>query len=470
MTSRLIELQHLHAPARSQAEALAAGRALRATIGRSAHADYVPGDRDPLGILRRQNATRLAHLVPLRTGRMLRSPFAFYRGAAAIMAADLAGGAATGITVTACGDAHFDNFGLFASPERAMVFDLNDFDEATEAPWEWDVKRLVTSVVVGGRDFGFSEEDCRDAALETARAYRESLQRMMTLTVLDRYFFRLGREPGNLGLDDLSPRARKALDRATRQALRRTSEATVEKITTRAADGTRRLVERPPLLTHLSLATEEQIEHLFEDYRRTVPADVTQLLSQFSLTDAALRVVGVGSVGTRCHVVILTGPQQESLVLQIKEAQPSVLTTYGGVTPHSPAESTSLPVKALEGYRVVASQRILQAVSDPFLGHLHFDGRDYYVRQFRDRKGAIEAARLRLPEFVTYVGRCAAVLARGHAQSRDAAMAAGYLGSAPAFDRAVTQWAVAYADQSLADYERLRAAVDEGDIEAVHGV
>ena len=386
------------------------------------------------------------------------------------MAADLAGGVTTGIRLTVCGDAHFDNFGLFSSPERALVFDLNDFDEASEGPWEWDVKRLVTSVVVGGRSFEFSDDECRRAALETAKLYRESLRAMMKFTVLDRYYFRLDRDPTGLGLSALSPTARKVLYKARRQALKRTSEAAVDKITIRAPDGTRRIVEQPPLLTHLNLSTQEQVEHLFEDYRRTVPADVAQLLSQFSLTDAALRVVGVGSVGTRCHIVILTGPQQESLVLQIKEAQESVLSSFGGVEAQNPAETTSLPVEAIEGYRVVANQRILQAASDPFLGHLCFGGRDYFVRQFRDRKGSIEVARLRAPEFTTYVGRCAFVLARSHAQSHDAAMVAGYLGSAPTFDRAVTEWAFAHADQSLADYESLRAAVDSGAVEAVHGI
>jgi len=344
MANRLIELQREHAPVVSQADAREAGRALRTTIGRASHARYTPGDRDPLGILSSQNATRSAAHGPnaRESVRVLPGRDGDHGGRSR-------GGPATGIHVTACGDAHFDNFGIFASPERRMVFDLNDFDEATEAPWEWDVKRLVTSVVVGARDFGVNDEACRDAALETARAYRRSLQKMMTLTVPDRYFFQLSRGPGVLSLADLSPRARKALNRATGQALNGTSEGAVEKITTRAADGTRRLVERPPLLTHLNIATEEQIEHLFEDYRRTVPPDVARLLSQFSLADAALRVVGVGSVGTRCHVVILTGPQQESLVLQITRAQESVLTTYGGIASQNPGGKTSLPVEAVEG-------------------------------------------------------------------------------------------------------------------------
>lgn len=463
MSTLVSKLQKEHAPMLSQNEAMAAGRAARDKTPRSSHAVYVPSDRDPLAILAEQNASRVPRLVPLRMGRMLANPFTFYRGTAAIMTADLARGVTTGVDVVSCGDAHISNFGLFASPQRTLVFDLNDFDEAAKAPWEWDVKRLVTSVIVGGRESGFSAKECRAAALEATASYRVALQEMMQLTALERYYFRADTSMLNSELD--SP-AQKVLARATRQARKRTAQAYVEKISTRAPDGTLLIIENPPVLTHVPETDEAELETLFEQYRRTVPADIATLLSHYSLTDVAMRVVGVGSVGTRCYILILTGRQQESLVLQVKEAQQSVLQTYGGM----PADPATALVNGREGYRVVTSQRILQAVSDSFLGYLRFDGRDYYVRQFRDMKGSIDVARLDLAGYVAYVDGCGTLLARAHAQSPGAAWMAGYLGSSATFDAAIVDWSIAYADQSLADYRRLQAAVKAGTIKATTGV
>ena len=442
----------------SQSDLLAAGKALRTQVPRRSHASYVPSaQRDPLGILNEQNATRVQELVPLRMQRMLVSPFTFYRGAAAIMAADLAGGPITGVRVVSCGDAHISNFGLFASPQRTMVFDLNDFDEAAVGPWEWDVKRLVASVIIGARESNFSAAEIRRAATAAAAGYREGLRDMMKLSVLERFYFRVDIEGENKNLDSAS---RKVLKKATSQARLRTSEAFIEKISERGPDGRLLLKENPPMLAHVPYPDEESIIKLFEKCRRTVPADIAQLLSQFTITDIARRIVGVGSVGTRCYIMILTGPQGESLVLQIKEAQVSVLQSYGGeaVNPRFLGLETADAPQAL---RVVSNQRILQAVSDLFLGHLRFDEKDFYVRQFRDMKGSIDVSKLTIEPFVTYAVACGALLARAHSQSENAAMVAGYLGSSGAFDDAVVDWSLAYADQSQADFALLTAANSE---------
>ncbi|GAA2225794.1 DUF2252 domain-containing protein [Herbiconiux moechotypicola] len=452
MSTHLARLQNARDPHPVLTELMEHGRAIRRTVPRSAHAALeLPADRDPLGVLAGQDATRLQHLVPLRHERMLQSPFAFYRGTAGIMAADLAPGARTGVEVVSCGDAHLSNFGLFASPQRSLVFDLNDFDESAPGPWEWDVKRLVTSAVIGGRDAGHSEEQVRRAAMASVTAYRMSLRSMMRLDALERYYSRVDTDAPHPHLD---AQGQRVLDRAARQARRRTARAFVEKVMTTTEDGTPVLVENPPVLTHVTTRTEEELEELFEQYRSTVAPDIAVLVSHFTLTDLAMRVVGVGSVGTRCYILILAGPAGEPLVLQVKEAQASVLQSHGGIAPNPRAGGAHHS----EGHRVVACQRILQAVSDPFLGHLQVDGRDYYVRQFRDMKGSIDTATLSPKAFRTYSAACGMVLARSHAQSRDAPVVAGYLGRSKEFDRAVVEWALAYADVSAADYELLRGA------------
>lgn len=455
MPTHLSRLQNDRTQHLTLAEAMQHGRDLRAVVPRDAHGELVakPGEatsgpsttRDPLGILDAQDATRLPDLVPLRRERMLASPFAFYRGTAGIMAADLARGIHTGISVVSCGDAHISNFGLFASPQRSLVFDLNDFDESAPAPWEWDLKRFVASVVVGARDAGADEKSVRKAARAGAAAYRVGLRDMMKLDALERYYSRIDTDEAR---SDLNSSAQRVLDRATHQARKRTSRAYVEKITTRADDGTLLIVEDPPVLTHLATSIEAELEELFEQYRSTVPADIALLLSQFTLTDVARRVVGVGSVGTRCYILILEGPSGEPLVLQVKEAQTSVLESFGGAA--SPFHYES------EGHRVVASQRTLQAVSDSFLGYLQFDGRDFYVRQFRDMKGSIDPSSLSEKDFRRYVVACGTVLARAHAQSLDAPVIAGYLGASPAVDQAMVRWSLDYADTSLRDYEELK--------------
>ncbi len=425
---------------------LARGRARRDELPRRVHAEYVPGIRDPRAILAAQNESRVADLVPLRHERMTSSPFAFYRATAAIMAADLARGPATGIRVVSCGDAHISNLGFYASPQRSLVFDLNDFDEAALGPWEWDVKRLVTSVIIGARDAGQSEEDARAAALATVDGYRLGLIELLELPALDRYFYGLEVERIRMGLDRA---ARAVLDRAARRARRRSSDHVASRFSRVDDDGRRRFVDDPPVLTRLVDADGDRLAQLFAAYRAATSPDISLLLSQFELTDVATRVVGVGSVGTRCSILLLTGPRGASLVLQVKEAQPSVLETWGGI-----AEAAARH----HGERVVANQRILQAVSDPFLGHLDFGGRDYYVRQFRDMKGSIEIAELDPVQFRTYVAGCGRVLARGHVQSPDAPAILGYIGRSDRIDQPFVDWAFAYADQSLADFETVRSS------------
>lgn len=471
MPTHLSRLQRDRAPRPTRDELYAAGKALRKTQPHVEHAIFVAGEREPGAILAEQNAARLPDLVSLRMGRMLASPFTFYCGTAAIMAHDLALGVSTGIQVVACGDAHLSNFGLFGSPQRTLVFDLNDFDEAASAPWEWDLKRLVASVVVGARDLGLTEEKTRKAARRAAAAYREGMREMVGHSALDRYYLRLDTDVAH---PSFRTEAQEVLAKATKSARKRTSQKFVDKLTERAADGTRLIVENPPVMMHVSPEAESRVEELFEQYRATVSTDVAFLLGNFTLTDVARRAVGVGSVGTRCFILILTGPAGEALVLQVKEAPASVLETYGDVDPRRLLQARSREEydELGEGYRVVSCQRILQAVSDPFLGYLRFEGedgvlRDYYVRQFRDMKGSVELEQLNSSEFTKYVEACGTLLARAHAQSPIAPMIAGYLGKSGSFDGAMAEWAIGYAEQSALDYAELLAARDRGDFEAV---
>lgn len=448
--------------------AAAEGRALRSELPRSGHAELVlPQGRDPVAILEGQHVSRLAGLVPTRIGRMLQSPFAYYRGTAAVMTADLAAGPSTGVHVVCCGDAHVSNFGFFASPERTLMFDLNDFDETGIAPWEWDVKRLAASVHIGGREVGMGEDDCRSATVLAVAAYRESLRELMEMSALDRYYFRVDAERVR---DMVRGKAtRKALEKARA----RTADRLLDALAVRDEDGGGlRIIDDPPIARHAGHATREQVDDLYRDYLSTLREDSAWLLAQFRPVDFVLRVVGVGSVGTRCYVIALEGPAGEVLFLQVKEAEPSVLTTYGGM----PSVITRGPEGAVhsEGHRVVAGQRILQAQSDPFLGHIigfagerrEHDRVDYYWRQFRDMKGSIDPSQLDGEHFTAYGELCGRLLARAHGQSPGAAPAAGYLGGGGRFDESVADWAAAYADVCAQDYEELRAAVRSGRLPA----
>lgn len=451
-----------------------AGRRVRKRLPRRGLAELVlPVDRDPIGILEEQHASRLKDLVPVRVGRMLQSPFSFYRGTAAVMAADLRGAPTTDLEVVSCGDAHISNFGFFASPERALVFDLNDFDEGGVAPWEWDVRRLTASVHLSGRDIGMSEDACRDAAFAAADAYRETLRAYCRLSTRERYYTRVDT---SAVARHLGKKGEQTVRDAAKKARARTSERLVQRLTTFSVHGGIRIVEQPPVLRHVDHATLGEVTDLFTQYRATLREDIAFLLEQYRVVDFALRVVGVGSVGTRCYLLAVEGPTGDMLFLQVKEAPPSVLETYGGrqsIIPGRPDVTDFI-----EGHRVVAAQRILQANSDLFVGWMRgWAGDsadrhrvDYYWRQFRDMKGSIEPDSLDADQFRSYGALCAALLARAHGQSPAAGAIVGYLGRSEEFAEATAAWSAAYADVAEADFELLRRGVASGRLPAETGV
>ncbi|WP_417555243.1 DUF2252 domain-containing protein [Microbacterium sp.] len=431
----------------SRAQRHAQGRRARDTAPRSSLGRLGDEARDPLGILTAQNATRVTELVPLRVERMSASPFTFYRGTAALMAADLATSPSSGILVASCGDAHVSNFGFYASPERELVFDLNDFDEAAWAPWEWDLKRLLTSIVIGGRatqrDESAVERACRTAIAVYVRALRAASEASPT----ERYFAHFAVSTTRELLDKAS---RKAIAKAVKQAERRTSERAVLRLTEQDETGRRRFLATPPTMDAPEPGVRESVLERFASFLSSVPPDIALLFDQYAITDVARRVVGVGSVGTRCYLVLLQDGDDNTLLMQPKEAGRSVLVEHGGI--EQPAVLRELIERRGEGARVVALQHVLQALSDPFLGSLQSPNGDYYVRQFHDMKGGIDVEELDDGPFVSYAQACAAVLARAHSQSPTAAEVTGYIGRGRAVTDALLAWSYAYADVSLADY------------------
>jgi uncharacterized protein (DUF2252 family) len=415
-----------------------AGTALRKAVPRSSHAAWEPpGDRpDPASVIFRQDADRLKDLVPIRHERMAAGPFAFLRGSAAVMATDLAGTPRTGITVQACGDAHAANFGVYASPERTLVFDVNDFDETLPGPWEWDLKRLATSLAVAARDQEYDDGLARTLARRAATGYREEMRRLAGMTNLDVYYrmVRADDSVAEIKRSGARAKARRMMDRARAH----TNLQAVAKLTT-LVDGRLRIADDPPLLERdASPQTAEMVRHSLAEYTRTLRADVAALLRSYRYVDAGRKVVGVGSVGTRCFVVVLAGRDgQDPLVLQVKEARRSVLEPF--LTPSAYQK---------QGRRVVAGQQMLQAVSDVFLGW----STDFYWRQLRDMKGSVEVAKLRPYGLKLYADLCARTLALAHARSGSRFRIAGYLGRSTVFDEAVADFAMAYADQTLADH------------------
>ena len=436
----------------------AEGKAARESLPRSAQGVFRPTERDPIAVLEAEHASRIASLVPERVGRMQASPFAFYRGSAAVMAHDLAPEPHTGAPLVVCGDAHLGNFGLYATPERALTFELNDFDEATVGPWEWDVKRFATSLVVGGEDIGLGRTEAAEVVRHAIGVYRDQLDRLGQKTVLERFSHREPLPDASAG-HDVEAVVRATVDRAAR----RSSDAGLARLVDVDADGVPRLVKQPLAAVHEEDASLDLALDLFRAYRRTARADVALLLGQFRLVDVVLRVVGVGSVGTRCYLSLLVGPSGERLLLQTKEAEPSVLETFGGLPPFVETFGADPDrVDAPQGYRVVSAQRVMQSASDAFLGHFRHEGRDYYVRQFRDMKGSVRLDALTPAQFRAHAAQCAALLARAHAQSPNVAFVCGYLGSDTRFDDAMTAWALAYADQVDRDFAALNAAVSSG--------
>jgi uncharacterized protein (DUF2252 family) len=412
-----------------------------------------PADRaDPVALLDAQNRNRIPELVPIRWARMVASPFAFLRGAAAVMAADLATTAVTGITVQLAGDAHIANFGVFASPERDLLFDVTDFDETHPGPWEWDVKRLTTSSVVAARDAGLGEAAARAAAEAGARAYRRAMRRFADRTVLETWYARVDEEATRVLLKG---RSRAQLEKMFDTARSQTSTTALPKLVDLTRTGEWRIVDHPPVVSHVGMAPHEQgLRTLVETYRHSLEDDRRLLFGRFTVRDFALKVVGVGSVGTRCFVALLESDAGEPLFLQIKEAEASVLAPY---TPAQPGMR--------QGRRVVSGQRILQANSDIFLGWAEGEGIDYYVRQLRDMKGSANFAIMRSGVLSDFVTLCGETLARAHARSGVAPEIAGYLGRGRRFDRALTEFAVAYADQTIRDHQALRDAVTTGRID-----
>jgi len=429
------------------------GRAARAATPRRALAEVTIAARDPLGILAAQDATRVPELVPLRAERMSASPFAFYRGTAALMAADLAAAAHSGIIVASCGDAHVANFGLYASAQRTLVFDLNDFDEAAWAPWEWDVKRLVTSVVIGGRASSRDEAVIERATRGAIRAYARAIAASSRRSPTERYFSHFDAAATSRALD---PASRKTLEAAIAQARHRTGERATRKLTELDDDGRRRFVHQPPTLGPVEPDIIDRVHHLIAAYLTTATADIAHLLVHYRVADIARRVVGVGSVGTRCYLALFQDGDDHTLLLQPKQAMRSVLEEHGRIP--QPPVLDALIERSGQGARVVALQRILQALSDPFLGSLRGERGDYYVRQFHDMKGGIDAETLDDEPFVTYAQACAVTLARAHSQSLTASDVTGYIGGGGAVEDALTAFAYGYAEVSLRDYEAFRAA------------
>ncbi|WP_295012101.1 DUF2252 domain-containing protein [uncultured Microbacterium sp.] len=442
----MVETNLVGQPMLSRAGGIAAGRAARQRTPRTALAEIATDARDPLGILARQDETRLQDLVPLRAERMAADPFAFYRGTAAIMAADLARAPHTGILVPSCGDAHIGNFGFFASPQRTLLFDLNDFDEAAWTPWDWDLKRLVASVVIGARETrGAAVAD--DAARRSVLAYCRALQAAVHRDPLRRYFAHF--DPAAV-LDGLDATSRQELQAAITAAEKRTGRRAVRKLTVAGDDGHPRFIEQPPVMTHVGADIHAIGDHAFGRYAASANVDIQLLLQQYRLRDIARRVVGVGSVGTRCYLAMLGTPDAEPMILQVKEAGRSVLAAYGGIA--QPAEMQRRIAEGGEGARVVAMQRVLQAFSDPFLGHIRGVEQSYYVRQFHDMKGAIDTDVVEDEGYREYAVACAITLARAHAQAPSAAEVAGYAGKGVQLATVLVEWANAYADLAADDY------------------
>lgn len=440
-----------------ESTAASLGRAARKRVSRSALGVWrAPADRiDPVTILERQAATRVPELVPLRYARMAAGPFPFLRGAPAIMAADLAASESTELTVQLCGDAHLSNFGLFASPERALVFDLNDFDETLPGPFEWDVKRLVASVAVAARENGRPDTDVEQAVLAAARGYRESMRRLARLDGMTVWYERI--DADEVAALIRKPKRRKRVERTLDAARARTSLQALAKLTEPDADGIPRIRHHPPLVTPLREAEGDAVSAVFADYRRSLPEERRVLLDRHRFVDVARKVVGVGSVGTRCFIVLLADRDTAGpLFLQVKEAEESVLS------PHlAPSRFRH------QGHRVVHGQRLTQAASDIFLGWATGpEGRHYYWRQLRDMKGSAVIENMSRPVLTDYARLCGQTLARAHARSGDRVAIAAYLGTGDAFDRAMVDFALAYADQTLDDHRALLAAIESGRVQA----
>jgi uncharacterized protein (DUF2252 family) len=448
------ELPELQQPSTAAAER---GRAERADVPLDTHGQWVFGPQrpDPLDILRAQNADRIQELLPIRWSRMAESPFAYLRGAAAVMASDLAPLPRTDLFVQLCGDAHIGNFGGFATAERNLVFDVNDFDETLVGPFEWDVRRLAASVVLAGEnlaDGADGKSAAKKAAKATVRSYRKWMNRYATMTTIARWYERIDAQDAAKAMPSAPAASRQ---RIVRKARKRTSERLLPKLSTLTADG-RRIVAKPPLILPLrDPAFRQTIESLVRSYLESVPAELRFLLAHYRFVDVAQKVVGVGSVGTRCLILLLLGPDDDPIFLQMKEASAPVL---GHLLEQSPAT----PTWPSEGERVVRGQRQLQAAGDPFLGWGSANGRDYYARQLQDMKLSLNLSKLTSDTLGEFGALCARALARAHARSGDAVAIDAYLGTDTTFEKAVARGAVEYARITKSDHAQLVDAIASG--------
>jgi uncharacterized protein (DUF2252 family) len=466
------------------------GKALRETVPRSSHGDWAPAaDRlDPISLLQAQDEGRLQHLVPIKYGRMLGSPFAFLRGSATVMAADLAGTPITDQVCILCGDAHISNFGIFASPERRTVFDINDFDETYPGPWEWDLKRLAASAVVAGRENGFSDKKCRELAVDIVRTYASAMDAFSQMDTLDVWYYYVDTDSVLKAFEKTSKRGEKSAKKTIKKARSRTHQQTIEKLT-KVVDGQRRIISDPPLLVplrelgleeilsaeelrrvteegvsaeELHQMTEEGVENSWQQYLESLPDERRFLLQRYRIVDVALRIGGVGSVGTRCSIVLLEGESDDdALMLQLKESGASVLEAH--LTERRYSEHAA---------RVVTGQRLMQATSDIFLGwhRSELSDRDYYWRQLKDMKGSADVENMDYDSFETYVKVCAVCLARAHARTGDEGIISGYIGKNDRLARAIGDFAVSYADQTEDDHQALLEAVKTGRVQAETGI
>lgn len=443
---------------RPASELLAAGKALRDKVLRQAQAQFHrnPDKVDPIAILQAGDVGRIDYLVPIRYGRMLQSPFTFYRGSAAIMAADLARTASIGLRLQSCGDCHLMNFGGFATPERNVLLDINDFDETLPAPWEWDIKRLVTSFVLAARSNGFRDSDARDTAIVCARSYREHMRDYSEMSPLEVWYSRVNASDV---LAIANKEQRKRIEDRIEKAMSTCSSEMVFPKLTVMVGGKVRIEDTPPLIHHPSdVSSEEYIERMefvLNEYRKTLSEDRRELLDRYRLVDGAIKVVGIGSVGTMCFITLMMSANNEPLFLQWKEARQSVLEPYAGKSAYDH-----------HGKRVVLGQRLMQPATDVFLGWTSgMMGRQGYVRQLRDAKIKPLVETMDLHTLTGYAEMCGWVLARAHAKAENSELEiCGYLGKSDKFDEAMGAFAVAYADQAERDHEALKVAVRAGRI------
>ncbi|MBT2444798.1 DUF2252 domain-containing protein [Streptomyces sp. ISL-36] len=456
----------LRAPAGATDSPKERGKALRGRVPRSTHDTLaLPADRpDAVRAVEESSRDRVPELAPIRVGRMAASPFAFLRGSAGLMAHDLVGSPVTGVAAQICGDAHAANFGLYGDARGRLVIDLNDFDETVVGPWEWDLKRLATSLVLAGREAGASEDTCRAAAFDTVGAYRRTMRLLARLPALDAWNAIADEElVSHTDARDLLGTLERVSEKARNNTSARFAARSTESVTDAEGEG-RRFVDAPPVLRRVPDDEAAAVAASLGGYLKTVSEDRLPLLARYAVHDVAFRVVGTGSVGTRSYVVLLLDHRGEPLVLQVKEARPSALL------PHLPAVGFTAPAPDHEGRRVVLGQKRMQVVSDILLGWTTVQGRPFQVRQFRNRKGSVDPAALSPDEVDDYGRMTGALLARAHAHSADPRLIAGYCGKNEELDEAIAAFAVAYADRTTADHTDLVTAVSKGRIAAERGV